>query len=808
VSVDRDRFARVKAAFDAARDLDCAARAAYLDAAFADDAESRRRVQAMLDADVSSFLDTPAPVVLGLDAAPDEDVVGRTIGVYTIESRIGAGAMGAVYRARDARLDRPVALKFLPARLAADAEHLRRFHTEARAVSALNHPHILVVHDVGDADGRPFLVTEYVEGRTLRARLSEGPLAPRDALAIATQMASALAAAHARGIVHRDVKPENVMIRPDGYVKVLDFGIAKLAESAHVDGAVIGTPQYMSPEQARGLIVDARSDVWSLGVVLKEMFAGAPPPAGVGAIVARALRRDPVKRYSSARELQAALAAVAASPTAARPAIGRWAAGFGAVLLAAAVAWWIRPSARPRGPEPIRALAVLPLRNLSGNGGDDYFAEGLSDELTTTLARISSLRVISSASTRRYRGAAIPLTQIAHELGVDAIVEGSVTRIGSRVRITAQLLDGRMDGHLWAQSYERDLDEIVDVQDAVARDIAQQVSATLRPEARASAVRRGVRPDAYEAYLRGRHELGRQTEESFKQAIRDFEQSIDRDPLYAPAYSGLADAYNLMANYQFLAPREAFPRAEQAAAKALAFDPQLSEAHASLGLAHHHYDWDWAAAAADYRRAIDLDPSNALARLRYAEYLTTLGDTDAALREVRQAVELDPLSIVVRANVGRVLFYGRQYDEAIARFRPIVEEDANRTYVWGFLAASYSQSGHMPEALEALARRAAHLPDARDSTTAQTYAWAGRHADARAILEFLAGTPEASHEWYFISAVYAALGDQQTAFAWLDRALERHDYFLAFAQVDPYMDPLRGDDRFARLLSTIHYPRH
>ncbi len=475
--------------------------------------------------------------------------------------------------------------------------------------------------------------------------------------------------------------------------------------------------------------------------------------------------------------------------------------GMGTVL------WWQRTSllrafAAP-GPGSIRSVAVLPLENMSGDPKQDYFADGLTDELTTDLAKIGSLKVISRTSAMHYRGTRTPLPQIGRELGVDAVVEGSVARSGNKVRITAQLIDAGNDRHLWAENYDRDLDDVLVVQNLVALEIAREVRIRLSPSEQERLQRhRSVNSDAYDAYLTGRYTQTRQSGDALKEGLVAFQQAIALDPTYAPAYAGLADDYSLLANYSVLPPREAFPQAEAAAKKALELDPSSAEAHTALAYPENHYTWEWAAAEREYKTAIGLSPSYSTAHLRYAEYLSSVGRHDEAIAEVRRAQELDPLSMVVLSNVGRFLYHARRYDEAIPVLKRTLEIDPGRVYARLHLAMCYDEKG-MPEIQEELRKVQAALGGNPTFEYARFCARTGQTARARELVRSLKSEARDS-DWFFIAGVYAALGDKDEAFACLEKAYQTHDFFLAFLKVHPYIDPLRSDPRYADLLTRIH----
>jgi len=482
-----------------------------------------------------------------------------------------------------------------------------------------------------------------------------------------------------------------------------------------------------------------------------------------------------------------------------------------AVLVACTAAWsWYRFHQRSLpAASRIQSVAVLPLANLSGDASQEYFADGMTDELTTALAKISALRVISRTSTLRYRDAREPVQQIARELNADAIVEGSVARSGNRVRITAQLIDARNDRHMWAESYERDLSDILNTQNTVAREIAQQVRANLTPAERdAFAVRSTVVPEAYDAYLRGRKELGKQNQEAFRKGLEYFQQAIALDRLYAPAYAGLADSYSLLVNYSALPPLEAFPRAKAAALKAVDLDHNLAEAHTSLAFVKHHFDWDWAGAEAEYKLAIQLDPNNAITHLRYAELLSNLARHDEAVGEMRVARALDPLSVLLRSNLVRFLYYARRYDEAILESKQVLAADPRHPWARLNLAFCYEQKGMYPEALTEMETLRAEFNGVESISAAHLFASMGRLQDARRVLKYHEQpAPDGAQEWVFIASVYAQLGEKDKAFQWLGRAYQNRDYFMTFIKTDPFMDPLRDDPRFSDMLRRVGFPK-
>lgn len=482
-----------------------------------------------------------------------------------------------------------------------------------------------------------------------------------------------------------------------------------------------------------------------------------------------------------------------------------WAIAAVGLILAAAISAWVasgRPGFAATSPR-IRSLAVLPLENLSGDAAQDYFADGMTDELVTDLAGVKSLHVISRTSVMQYKGTRKPLSQIARELKVDALVEGSVVRSGDRVRITAQLIQASTDHHLWAQSFERDSRDVLSLQRDVAQNIANHVQAVLTPREQAYLARsRSANPEAYEAYLKGRYYWNNRTEDGFKKGLEYFALAIQKDPEEPLAYVGLADSYSMLANYFLMAPSEAFPKAEAAAQKALALDDSLAEAHTSLAYAKFHYDWDWAAAQREFTRAIDLNPSYATAHQWYAEFLAATGRFDQSLTEIRAAQQLDPFSLVISSNIGRMLYLARRYDQAIQELHNTIELNPNQAYAHVYLGSAYEEK-HMYAEAEAQFKAAAVLFGTGQSVgLAHVFAISGRHNDVVQMLKKFE-EPSQGEDPFFLAGIHAALGQPQQAFRLLDLAYRQHDFFLSFIKVYPWMDPLRDDPRFSQLLSKM-----
>jgi len=794
---------------------------------------------------------------------------GTKLGPYEILSPLGAGGMGEVYRARDAALGRDVAVKVLPVAFSEDSDRLRRFKLEAQAAAALNHPNILSIHQLGVHDGAPYLVSELLEGETLRARLERGALPASTAVDYTLQLVSGLAAAHERGIVHRDLKPENIFLTTHGLAKILDFGLAKLRRpeefgspeaamtqgTVTVPGIVMGTVGYMSPEQVRGQRVDHRSDLFALGALFYEMLSGKrafqgntpadtltailmhDPPSLIGTspnitaplerIIRRCLEKDPNERFQSAKEVGFALKAlsdVPASVTAdsekatvrvpqqmtAKATLGL--AGLAVVavlsLLIAANVGGLRDRLWRGG--HIQSLAVLPLASLSGDSAQDYFADGMTEAMITELAQISGLRVISRTSVMQYKGGKKSLPEIARELHVDSVLEGSVLRSGEKVRITAQLIQAFPERHLWAQSYVSDLRDIMAVQSQVARSVAGEIRVKLTASEEARLQKsRPVNPGAHDAYLRGRYFRRKGGLENVEKAGHYFEQALDNDPLYAPAYAALADYYSVLPFYTGARPDEVLPKAKAAVARALELDDSLAEAHASLAYIYTYYDWDWAHGDQEFQQALQLNPNDAAVRHRYSRYLSSLGRIDEALREIKHEQELDPLSQVAKANVGMIYYFARQYDSAIKPLNDVLKEDPKfDTAYWG-LGLIYEQKGMPAEAVAQMEKAAALSPDSNTmASLGHAYAIAGQKEKAQKILGQLdAQSKKESISGYQFAVIYAGLGELNKALAELEKAFKERSTLLGYIKMDPRFDPIRSDARFIDLQRRIGLPQ-
>jgi eukaryotic-like serine/threonine-protein kinase len=797
------------------------------------------------------------------EAPPGTDLKnGTRVGRYELTGNLARGSMGQVYSALDTELGRQVALKFLASEVVATREAIDRLIREARAASALNHPHIVTVYEVVRSGDDVAIAMELVEGDALRTRCGK-PQAITQVINWGRQIAQALAAAHQRSIVHRDIKPENVMVRSDGYVKVLDFGLARQivlgsqSQSVNRSLGLAGTLNYMSPEQTRAEAATSASDVFSLGIVLYELVTGTHPfllaspidtahaiasaepkpprdlqrdiPPTLNSLLLEMLAKDPAARPSAvqvARTLNErilensdpripALTSSVPIPIRRRRSKQFFAAlGAAVALLVVAIGFNLGGSRNavigtfhPR----IRSIVVLPMENLSGDPGQEYFADGMTDQLITDLAQSTSLRVISRTSAMQYKHARTPLPAIARALDVDAVIEGSVDRRQGKVRIQAQLLDARADRHLWAQTYERDESNIWALQDEITREIADQVAAKLRPEKEADrSHNRPVNAVAYENYLRGNYYWAKRTSASLNKAAEYFQLAIDAEPRYALAYVGLANVYNVSSFYGGPLPSDSFPKAEVAARKALALDEDLGEAHAALADTLYSYHWDWAGAEREFQTAIRLEPGYATAHHWYGELLTILGRREESIAEIEQARELDPLSQPINQSLGGTFRAARRYDEAALQLRKTIELDPGFAPAHEELGWTYIEKGMPNEAISELERAVDLSGNSLNDVAALGwgFAKAGELAEARQIAaELEVRSREAYVSPEALAKLYVALGEKDLAIQRLEQAYRTHVDTLNQIKVEPCYDSLRSDARFQAIVALMNFPK-
>jgi len=787
-------------------------------------------------------------------------MISEALSHYRILNKIGAGGMGEVYLAEDTSLGRPVALKVLPVHLTGDEDRVRRFKQEARASSALNHPNILTIYEIGEQDGQHFIATEFIEGETLRHRINHSHIEVGAAIDIAIQVASALTAAHAKGIVHRDIKPENIMLRHDGYVKVLDFGLAKLTErptngneatiwAETQPGVVLGTVQYMSPEQTRGQPVDGRTDLWSLGVVLYEILSGRAPHIGgstsdviasilerepppltelapgveieLDRIVRKCLKKDRDERYRSAEELLGDLnrfkrevesRGAAATLVNLKPAPSVWtqrrirvAVGLLVLIVCVVVAYWLlsrRLGARRQ--IEISSLAVLPLKNLSGDPSQDYFADGMTEALIGNLAKIPSVRVISITTAMRYKNTTKSVPEIARELKVDGLIEGSVFREADKVRIRVKLVQALPEErYLWEQTYDRNLRDVLALHSEVARSVAREISVKLEPPdelrlARASA----VNPEAYEAYLRGTYYLNQATPEGVTKGLALLNEAVEKDPTSPLPYAYLALGYATLGHGPS-PPPDAFDRARAAAKKALELDETVAEAHQVLALLTMYDDktWDWPAAERGLKRSLELNPALPASHAHYAWYVVLFDRWDEGYASMKRAQEIDPLAPLWPAWQGSLYWWVGRSAEAIPECEKSLELNPNFPVALSIIGRAYSDTGQHAKAIAAQ-EKAVALNSSYLWSLGYAFARAGRRDDA---LSTAAKIKSTQGDRYELAIIYAALGDKEEAIRSLQTAYDQGKLSPWIRNLHVF-EKLRTDARFQDLVRKMNLP--
>jgi len=788
-------------------------------------------------------------------------MIGSTLGHgrYRVLEKIGEGGMGVVYRARDERLQREVAVKVLPIGRLHDETMRHRFRREALTLSTLNHPNIAIIHDFDHDDGIDFLVSEFIPGDTLEQPLREGSLAEGKIVRLAEQLAEGLAAAHDKGVIHRDLKPGNLKVTPEGRLKILDFGIAKmLGPAAETEitmtvtapGSAIGTVPYMSPEQLRGDEVDGRSDLYSTGVVLYELATGrrpfvertaakladailhAPPepprrlrgdlsPAFERVIV-RCLAKVPADRYRTAGELledlrklgtpnERSIAATRAGGP--RRHILLWAVGgISLIALGAFVVPRLLPPIGAESPGPVR-LVVLPFANLSGEQDQGFFSDGLTDEMITQLGSVSPgrLAVIGRTSAMRYKDRKRDPKTLRRDLGVEYILDGSVRRASDRVRITAMLVRAASETEEWSKTYDGTLSDVFGLQANVAKDVAGTLAIRLAPDRERALTRKPTEnPEAHDEYLRGREAWARRDQAGLEKGIAYFKAAIAADSAFALAYAGLADSYLLLANYDFVAAREAMPLAKSAALNALRLDPTLGEAHASLASILADYEWNWAAADSEFRRAIELRPQYVLAHQWYADFLSSMRRDAEALREIETARHLDPLwALSAQLDYGSYFYQRGQLDRAIGEFRKAAEMEPTSPRPPALLAVAYFEKGLGAEAQAALERQfvLSGAEPKEAASLARTFRESGLQGLRHAQLDQRLTDARSSYvSPYEIGSLYAAVGERDLAFQWLERALRERSPGFVGMRVDRLLDGLRNDPRYGALERRVGLP--
>jgi serine/threonine-protein kinase len=742
-------------------------------------------------------------------------MIGQTISHYKVLSKLGEGGMGVVYEAEDTKLGRTVAIKVLPPHLGGDDDARKRFVQEAKAASALDHVNICTIHEIDETeDGRIFMVMALYEGRTVKEHLAEGPLDIARVIDIAIGVARGLERSHGRGIVHRDIKPGNIMVTSDGIVKIMDFGIAKLAGEVTITrtGSSVGTAPYMSPEQAGGGAVDHRTDIWSLGVLVYEMLTGRRPftgeydpaiiyaiiheepkplaalrrdiPAELERVVMKAMVKPPAERYQNAGDMRAALESCARSIAA------------GADIAS--------PTAGTEQRQ-LPSIAVLPFKDMSPQRDQKYFCEGIAEELLNALVQIEGLRVAARTSSDQFKDKRMDVRAIGRELGVQSVLEGSVRKAGDRLRITAQLINVGDGYHLFSEKYDRTAEDIFAIQDEISLAIVDRLKVRLLSGDRSKLTKRHTEnEEAYRLYLQGRYFWNRRHEGGLQRGIEYFQKAIAIDPEYALPYSGMADCYFSLGFFDFLAPMVAFGKCKEAALKAVDLDRDLAEAHASLGNALFYFDWDWPAAEAEFRRAIGLNPNYAAVRYFYGMFLTAMGRFDDAIAEERRAMQLDPIQPTIRVAQAYTLRFAGRNDEAIMTCRALTEYDPNFFVGWLTLGTACLAVGGFADAEDAL-RKADDLTGGTSTLVlgilGHTLGQAGKRDEARSILDRMLEFRKAKYaSAQQIAYVCWVLDNQNAAFEWLERAIEERDHWLCYAKYEPNIRGIRSDPRFQEIL--------
>jgi serine/threonine protein kinase/Tfp pilus assembly protein PilF len=744
-------------------------------------------------------------------------MIGKTISHYKILEKLGEGGMGVVYKAQDTKLDRIVALKFLPKHLLCDSEAKSRFENEAKAASALNHPNISTIYEIDEVEGECFICMEYVEGKSIKELIKRKTLSLGEILKIAIQIAEGLNVAHKKGVVHRDIKSDNIMLIDEGLVKIMDFGLAKLKGVSKLTktGTTLGTIQYMSPEQARGIEVDQRSDIFSFGVVLYEIITGQLPfrgeheaaiiysiinetpeplarfkanvPKGLQRIVDKAMEKNREERYqhvddmlADVRKLKRALESEAEQPSTKKP----------------------QPS-----------IAVLPFVNLSADKEQEYFCDGMAEEIINALTQVEGLRVVARTSAFSFRGKEIDIRETGRKLNVETLLEGSVRKAGNRVRITAQLINVSDGYHLWSQRFDRDLADVFAIQDDISLAIVDKLKVKLLGEEKEKILKRYTQNlEAYDLYLKGRYHWNRRTPEALRKAMVLFEQVIQKDPNYTLAYAGLADCYSMLAQVRVLPPKEAFPKAKALTSKALQIDETLAEAHTSLAFVLSCFDWDWAGAEREFRKAIELNPNYATAHQWFAMgLLVNLGRITEAIEEIEKALALDPLSLIINTAAGFVYLCAGREDRAMEQAEKILDMDPTFVGAYFIMMDVNERRRKYDEAVEAGLKGfslAGFVSQQELTSLREIYASSGRIGYLRRWLEITQSKAEQGQVLYYgIASLYARLDETEKAVEYLEKAYEEHDYGLNDVLVDDVFEKVRSNPRFVQLIKKMGFPQ-
>ncbi len=781
-------------------------------------------------------------------------MIGQTISHYRILDKLGEGGMGVVYKAEDTKLQRLVALKFLPHHISATDTERSRFLQEAQAAAVINHPHVCTVYDILDEGGKQFIVMEYVDGTTLKSHMPAKSI--QEALAYAVQIGDALKEAHAKGIVHRDIKSENIMVNGKNQIKVMDFGLAKLKGSMKLTrtSSTVGTLAYMAPEQLQGGVTDVRSDIFSFGVVLYELLTGRmpfhgeheaaimysivneePEPLGkflpevspeLDRIVHRALEKDPEDRYqhvddmvSELRRLQKQTTRVVRPPATevaaektkepAQPAPARaWTkVVLVGVVAAAVIAFGLWYLLSGKTDHTITSMAVLPFVNIGGDPSKEYLSDGFTEGLINNLSRLPGMKMMSSSSVFRYKGKEIEPKEVGKDLHVDAVLLGKILQNNEALTVSVELVNTQDDSHIWGEQYQRTLSDLVTLQGTIARDISHQLKIALTGEQQQFITEQMTgNSEAYQLYLRGRYYWYKRTSDALSKAIQYFNQAIEKDPTFARAYAGLADAYVIMESYGFMPPKEATDKARSAAQRALEIDDRLADAHATLASLYESYDLEWDKAEREFRRAIELDPNYATGHQWYGEFLAAIGKYEAGYAEIRKSIELDPLVPIHYVSTYTALIPLRRYDEAIQQMHKALELDQNFPRAHSALGWVYYAAGRLEDAARE-ANTAYAISDSNMEYLAELgfiYGRMGKRPEASSVLGTL--RQRAGSEFvdpYLIGSIYLGLGNTDEAFRLYGQAVDQRSTYMQYLKVDATFDSIRGDPRYTQLLKRI-----
>ena len=745
-------------------------------------------------------------------------MIGRTVSHYKILEKLGGGGMGVVYKAQDTRLDRPVALKFLPPDLTRDPEAKERFIHEAKAASALQHANICTIHDIEEHDGQLFIVMDCYEGETLKSRIAKGQLRIEDATDLAIQIAQGLQKAHEKGIVHRDIKPANILITTDNVAKIVDFGLAKLTGRSVLtkSGTTVGTVAYMSPEQARGELIDQRTDIWSLGVVMYETVTGRLPfpgdyeqaivyriiheepeaitslrsnvPMELERIVKKAIAKNPEERFQNTGDILVDLKSL-------RKGIE---SGISGDLLFTS--------------KSTASIAVLPFEDMSPQKDQEYFCDGIAEELINALSHIKDLRVAARTTAFSFRGTKQDLREVGRKLNVSTVLEGSIRKAGNKLRITAQLIDVVNGYHLWSEKFDREMGDIFAIQDEISMGIVENLKLKLLPDEKATIGKRyGRDPEAYNLYLRGLYFFNKATPEGFEKGLQYFREAIDRDPSFALPYTGVALVFLTYGMISILPPTEILAKCKAASSKALELDDSLAEAHfVAAGIAHT-LEWDWKAAENHFEKALALNPRMAICRTYYAWFLTAMGRFDEAIKQVKKAQEIDPLTPLYYAMGVGIHCTAGKLDEGIDQFHKAIELEPNFALAYFHVGRIFLAKGMIDEARSAFEKALRLVPywDVAEICLGLIIDLQGEREKAEKILEDLI---ERKKRTNVSSAPLAALayhlGQQEKAFDFLEMAFEERDGLMSYLQVFAEWAELRSDERIKPLLRRMNFPEN